>query len=306
MRLQHRQNNGASKMKQQILAAAILSALLLQGCGGGSSDDGGAVAGNQNHTTGSNSNNAAGRDSNTGKAEKNFVATASAKYMLIPFNGYSTGGFDAQKSLQDSDGAFKVLGPYRLTGDKTAVQDIEGNENFALGRWSYGTANKENSSTGAVESTLLQQSTNLFWNYAVFNQYEAVAAGEKTCEASAFTRAYKTQGNGPTFATTTGTAKLNLLAADDATLEVTLTSSNGQQSYTSTFYPGKKADYPVNSGIISGSKVVNPAKSFVSNGEYQVSFGQGLSNEVLMIVNYKNQFSATGPAYAGLAVFTCK
>ncbi len=290
-------------MKQRILAAAILSALLLQGCGGGSDGDGGS---NQNQDTASNPNSTAGRDSNSGKVEKNFVATASAKYMLIPFNGYSLGRFEAQKSVQDSDGAFKDLGPYRLGGDKTAVQDIAGNENFALGRWTYGTATQENSSTGAIESTLLQQSQNLFWNYAVFNQYEAVAAGEKTCEASAFTRAYKTQGNGPIFAETTGTAKLNLLAADDATLEVTLTSNNGQQSHTSTFYPGKKADYPVSSGIFSGSKVVNPAKSFVSNGEYQINFGQGLSNEVLMIVNYKNQFSATGPAYAGLAVFTCK
>ncbi|TCM65770.1 hypothetical protein EC844_1147 [Acinetobacter calcoaceticus] len=303
---------GDLSLNIKLLTTAIFTVLLLQGCGGGSSD--GETTNNSN--TGNldpskpKPDTSVGRDQNTGKVESNFVATASANYVFIPFNGFSMGKLTASEFPQHSDGSFRELGSYSLTGDKVAVQDIAGNENFAIGRWSWGTANKKDSSTGEVESELLQKSQNYFWTYAVFNRFEASSIGEKKCEATAFTQPYLTRfgaaSNSPYLAKTTGTATFNLINATQANLEITLTTSNGTDSRTASYYPGKQADYSPGSGIISGAKVIDPAKSFVSNGEFQISFGQGLAQEVLMFVNYSNQLGDKAPTYSGLAVFTCK
>ncbi|MDR8235752.1 hypothetical protein FPK75_21370, partial [Acinetobacter baumannii] len=91
-----------------------------------------------------------------------FVPTATASMMLIPFNGFTLGKMDANRAVQNNDGSYTKFENYELTGDKIAVKDIAGNQNFALGRWSYGTA-KQYKSDGTLSSQdVLQKSQNLY------------------------------------------------------------------------------------------------------------------------------------------------
>lgn len=297
-------------MKLKLISLAIFSALVLQACGG--SDSKGTPENNssgQTNTQGT-ANDQVGRDQNTGKVDQNFIATANAKYIVFPNNGFSTGGLNISETPQNSDGSFKNLGEYSLTGDKVAVQDIAGNADYAIGRWSWGTVNDQDSSSDSGQSHELQNIRNDYVNYAVFNQFESASLGKKTCTARAFTQPYlvnSANDNDPVLATTTGTATFDLVSLNEAKFEISLKTDNGKNSRTSSFYPGKPADY-ANGGIniISHASSVDPTNSFISNGEYQVSIGQGLAGDIILIANYRNQLGDNAPAYSGLAVFSCK
>ncbi|MEE9887145.1 hypothetical protein IV507_14875 [Acinetobacter nosocomialis] len=293
---------------------SIAMGLALTACGG-SGSDGGTWSAPQTPNTGLNSQEQTDRSNSSGTVTAAFVPTATANMMLIPFNGFTLGKMDANRAVQNNDGSYTKFENYELTGDKIAVKDIAGNQNFALGRWSYGTA-KQYKSDGTLSSQdVLQKSQNLYWTYAVYNAYTqgATSVGKKTCEVSAFTKPYLTNwGHGssstlPNLATSTaGTAEFELLADGKATFKISITTTNGRSTNTATYSPGQKADFATNSGIITGATTIDPTSSINSNGQFLVQVGQGLNKEVLLIASYTNQLSAKGERYSGQAVFTCK
>ena len=260
-------------MKLKLISLAIFSALVLQACGGsdGDSTTTGNNSGGNNNTQNPNVNQPTDRDQNSGQVAQSFTATAKARYILVSSDGFSSGAVNSAKTPQNSDGSYKVLGAYSLTGTKIAVQNIAGNADYAIGRWSWGTVNYSNSASGAVERYNLQDKANDYINYAVFNQFESAALGKKACKPLSFTQPYLVKSSSaqdPILATTTGTATFDLISLTEAKMEISLNTTNGKNSRTSTFYPGKKADYlSGGSSIISNASVVNPATSFISNGE---------------------------------------
>lgn len=296
---------------------SIAISLVLTACGGGSSDGDSSGSSNtpQTPTNGSNTQDQNDRSTTTGKVTTAFVHTATASMILVPFSGFSLGNINTNTVVQNSDGSYTNFENYELTGDKIAVKDIAGNENFALGRWSYGTAKKYNSDGTLLSQNDLQKSQNLYWTYTVYNRYTegATSVGKKNCEVSAFTKPYLTNWGSntgtslPNLATSTaGIGEFELLADGKATFKISITTTNGISTKTATYSPGQQADFASNSGITSGASTINPSSSINSNGQFLVQIGQGLNKEVLLIASYTNQLSGKGEQYSGLAVFTCK
>ena len=265
--------------KRTALAALFASsALLLQACGGGGSD--GGNSGPAAATPDSSATNPA--PTATAASVAAFNPGAAPRFQLINNKfGISSG---LGKFTQQKDGAVTDLNGSTLTG-QAKVEDIRGDNSFALGRWVGGTAN---TISGPQTLTGVGRGT---YHYVVYNVLESLpTSGSFQCDGGAFST--------PTSDSQTGSA-----------------SGNATLSFSDT---GAAISGQVNvmSGSASASATLNTsgliAKDYGITGAYDER-GSGAKLQVAdagnggyAVVGSYRAVAPDGVDYAGVFRFACK
>lgn len=171
-------------MKNKILLSlSLLSLGLLHACGGGSGGGGGgapmaaAPPGAASGAAGSADPAPANADS--GSVSAPFARGERARYLLLGVGAQSFGVLS--QSEQAASGAMTRLNDNTLTGS-SATKEINGDANFAIGRWAAGTV------TRSSGSETLTGADNRAYHYVALNELKALpASGNTTCDAGVFT-----------------------------------------------------------------------------------------------------------------------
>lgn len=170
-------------MKNKILLSlSLLSLGLLHACGGGSG--GGSGAPMAVAPLGAASGAAGPTDTTPANADSGFVSASfargeRARYLLLGVGAQSFGVLS--QSEQAASGAMTRVNDNTLTGS-SATKEINGDANFAIGRWAAGTVTR---SSGAE---ILTGADNRAYHYVALNELKALpTSGNTTCDAGVFT-----------------------------------------------------------------------------------------------------------------------
>ncbi|QRY31638.1 MULTISPECIES: hypothetical protein [unclassified Variovorax] len=171
-------------MKNKILFSfSLLSLGLLHACGGGSGGGGGgmpmgaipAVAPSATAEAAA----AAPAAADSGSVSAPFARGERARYLLLGVGAQSFGVLS--QSEQAASGAMTRLNDNTLTGS-SATKEINGDANFAIGRWTAGTVTR---SSGAETLT---GGDNRAYHYLALNELKTLPeSGSPTCDAGVFT-----------------------------------------------------------------------------------------------------------------------
>ncbi|MBN8757194.1 MULTISPECIES: hypothetical protein [Variovorax] len=171
-------------MKNKILfSLSLLSLGLLHACGGGSGGGGsGMPLGIVPPSAPSPMAEAAApvpAAADSGSVSALFVRAERARYLLLGVGAQSFGVLS--QSEQAASGAMTRLNDNTLTGS-SATKEINGDANFAIGRWTAGTVTR---SSGAETLT---GADNRAYHYLALNELKTLpASATTTCDAGVFT-----------------------------------------------------------------------------------------------------------------------
>lgn len=201
------------------LAATLLACAALAACGGGSGDETAAAA-DANAPT-------AAPASAVPAAPAAFKAGSNPAYILQGAGLTANGVLDGH--TQRADGALTKVDEYQLGGE-AAVREIQGDEDYALGRWVAGTVTDSRSTRAVTDAGGA-------YAYVAFNRLESLpTSGAPTCDSGAFTSSTRVDGTysqAPASGTTSGSARLTFTESG-AVINVTLQAGNGSSQGTVT------------------------------------------------------------------------
>lgn len=279
-------------MKHLSLAVAV--AFSLVGCGGGGSGSSSTSGGNSVTPVQTPVDN---KTSNSGSVDAAFVAGAKPRFLLNGIAIQASG--NASPLTQTADGAVTAMGNYSISGNPIATQEISGNANYALGRWTVGTVT--NGATTNPTTTTMDGNSNNAFHYVVFNSLAALPAnGAMTCNAGKFTK--------PTYVGGSGTSPGKDAYAGTATgnASITFDGSGGHVNLTVS------ANVLGSSGTANFSgNVMNETSMYLSGGlggvgnNAMVTLGDAGNGSVNVVLIYTLAL-ANNNAYRGSAIFTCK
>ena len=273
------------------LSRTVLPCILaasLSACGGGGDSSSPALAMTAPATTTPTTPTAI---ANSGSVSAAYVKAASARYVLLGIGSQSTGALSS--ATQDSAGVMTAIAGNALTGSPTATKEINGNANYAQGRWFVGTVTQAN-----ISPQKLDGSNNDSFHYVVLNNLATIpTTGSKTCDAGRFTAPSYVGGTGvPSagyFGTTTGSATLSFDgsgAHPGMVLNATSNSSSGSVTVSGTVATPS-------SSAVSGA--------FFGNGAGgMIMVADGGAGTVIVVGGYRAVL-ANGSTYQGIASFRC-
>ncbi|PTT77217.1 hypothetical protein DBR42_25515 [Pelomonas sp. HMWF004] len=216
-----------------------------------------------------------------------YVKGSSPAYQFAGVSQQSFGVLNTVEQL--ADGSVVAVNSNQLTGTARAVADVAGDADFAMGRWSKGSA------TTSSGTSQLESLTNGAYHYIVYNKPAAFpASGTYKCDEAKFTSPSLTNGTSSTyFAKATGTASLSFLNSV-ATVDLSISITAGSQQSTLT-YNGRTLATP-DTNVIAGSYLGSGAGMSISTA--------AAGNNKLRIVS-AFRLIAGDSSYVGLAAFTC-
>ncbi|ANH68320.1 hypothetical protein [Mitsuaria sp. 7] len=282
----------------------------LAACGGGGSDGDTAVnanvgtgntttGGNTGTTTGGSTGGAAGGTTTGGGATGGsttggtvtplvtgaFVQATTPRFAVV---GASQQGSGQVRSIEQLPvGGIVAINANTLTGTARAVEDVTGDETFAMGRWAKGDA-----MFGGMDSTVDQVPS--MFHYVVYNALDAFpASGVEVCDAGKFTTPTRTSGLGADMGQAMGSAALTFGAngaAVDASITVTVAGQVKTVSTTGHTLPSPTASLYTGNYLNDGDGLMLTTAQ-AAGGKHRVVVG------FMAVIN--------GSKYRGFASFTC-
>lgn len=279
-------------MKNKILLSlSLLSLGLLQACGGGSGGGGGTPAAAAPLGVASAVAGAAGQapaSADSGSVSAPFARGERARYLLLGSGAQSFGMLS--QSEQAASGAMTRLNDNTLTGS-SATKEINGDANFAIGRWAAGTVTR-----GSGADTLTG-ADNRAYHYVALNELKTLpTSGNATCDAGVFTNPTYVSGGSAAAANSGAATGSSALAFDSegAVVSGVVRVSVGDAVGTVNF--GTKVKSP-SSMAVTGS--------FLSGGTGAgITLGNHGGNAYAIAVGYAATLPS-GARYMGVAKFRC-
>ncbi|OWQ48858.1 hypothetical protein CDL60_02925 [Roseateles noduli] len=210
-----------------------------------------------------------------------------ARYQFVGVSQQASGRVDTFE--QTTDGGVVTLNAQTLTGATRAVADVAGDETFAIGRWSKGTA------TTSSGSSTIESSVNAAYHYAVYNVAAAFpATGAYKCDDGRFSSPSLVNGTSSVyFGKGSGTAALSF-SATGASVDVSITTTAGSQQATVSA-TARTIATPLTTAITG---------NYFGGGEgMSLSIGEGGTNKLRIVAAF--QAKAGDSSYRGVATFNC-
>ncbi|MBO9687271.1 MAG: hypothetical protein J7598_11705 [Mitsuaria chitosanitabida] len=271
-------------MKHELKKVAVLLpvAALLAACGGGGGDtakDAGVKPEAQ----------APQGSTSSGSVTASYAKKADdGRYMLVSPGLQSSGRLtDVQQTATGAAaGGVVTMNANTLSGD-LAIQDIAGDESFALGRWSKGTVNRDGTAAAIVGDDGA-------YHYVVYNALTAFpTSGTYKCDAGKFTAPSRVGGSGNVLGTAAGSATVTF-SNGAAVLDAAITATVGAQS-GAVSASGKRLDSPAITTITGNY--------FNSGTGMALTVGEAGNAKVRVVAAY--QVAVSGDDYRGVATFSC-
>ena len=223
----------------------------------------------------------------SGAVSSPYVATATSRYIML---GWAEDSVYLLSSpvAQQNDGAVVQIADKSLTGD-LAVRDIAGDQNFALGRWAFGTVRRS-----VIVKDITTNDTG--YHYVVFNGMTAFpSSGTYTCDAGTFTTATRNFGSGSMTVASTGTASISF-SASGATVQASVESTGNNARY--------KVSTPTAGTVIQGPDYRSVSGGFnATQPGLMLTLGEGGNGKVRLMMGFQTEVG--GSDYRGIGVFTC-
>lgn len=279
-------------MKNKVLLSlSLLSLGLLHACGGGGGGGSGAPAAfapiGAAPTPAPAASAPASGDS--GSVSEPFGRSGRARYQLLSVGSQSFGALS--QSEQAASGAMTRLNENTLTG-ASVTKEINGDANFALGRWVAGTVTR----TSGAET--LTGTDNRAYHYVALNELKALPeTGSTTCDAGVFTSPTYVGGGSGVMANSgaaTGSATL-AFGSEGAAVAGSLKLMVGDAAGTVNFDTKVKSP---SSTAITGSFLGGGAGAAITLGDHG-------SSAYAIAVGYAATLPS-GARYMGMAIFRCK
>ena len=271
-------------MNKKHLALSVLSLSLLQACGGGGDGDSSAPA--SAPASGTPTSTPAQTDS--GSVSAKFVRGAAPRHAQLSVGTQTFGRLT--ESEQASSGAMVRLNDTTLSGS-AVTQDISGDADFALGRWTAGTVTTK---SGAQTLT-----GNRAHHYVAFNTLDALpTSGSATCDAGVFTT--------PTSATGAAASTAASAAAASPATTVTFDDSGARVAGEMTVNAGGATakvslkatlDTPATTAVLGQFLNAGPGAA--------VQIGKHGAAGYSIVVGYIAE-PKSGERYMGVALLRCK
>lgn len=187
-----------------------------------------------------------------------------------------------------------ALDEYTLTGTQTQIKDINGDADYAQGRWTIGTINY---SGGVLDQ--MDGNSNVSYHYIATNDLSSLpTSGSKTCDSGRFTAPSYTGGNNNItsegyFGVATGSATLTF-GSDGAHVTMTVSGTAGGASGSTSV-----------SGVLATPDASVATGSFYNGGTGGIiMIADGGNGTVIVYGGFRVGLS-NGGEYLGVASFRC-